>query len=160
MASKKKLNKESAPAPEVPPASEGTVAATKELLPSKSMLDLFKPKGENQKVKRLTLPPVIKPSQVGPGVSIIGKIVDVKKSPVSTYRSMLLIMEHPETKRQFCFPSTAVIHRSLAEHFGIDQEKFEVKKAIGLTLLISGLGKSVTQSGKDVTLFEVGIVED
>lgn len=156
---KSKKSKVEQPTSKVPPASEGTVAPTKELLPSKSMLELFKPANSNQTVKRLTLPPVIKPSQVGPGVSIIGRIVDVKKSPVSTYRSMLLIMDHPESKRQFCFPATAVIHRALAEHFGIDQEKFEVKKAIGLTLLISGLGKSVTQSGKDVTLFEVGIVE-
>lgn len=137
--------------------------------PSAAMLALFAPTGDVQaklaqgKIKRLTLPPIIKPSAVGPGCGFMGTIQDVIDSPVSTYKSRILKMKHP-TGGEFCWPANAVTAGALAQMAGIDRADFDlenpkhVKLVIGRTIIVEGLGPSTTQMGKSVNLFNIAEV--
>jgi hypothetical protein len=146
---------------------EGMILVSREgalpgAIPSaRTLASLFEPASpiDRTKLKKLTLPPIVKPSQVGPGVTISGKITGIAPSPVSTYKSELLKLEH-STGREFCFPLTAVVAKALASHLGAKSaDGVDFKRVIGETVVISGLGAAGHSDGKrTVNLFEVYVL--
>lgn len=136
--------------------------------PSLGMLAIIGAKSdEHTKIKRLTLPPIIKPSQVGIGVAIQGRVIRIVPSPVATYKSELIVMRHESSGQEFCFPATAVIIGALASEQGVDRKAVDLKKSIGLNLIIKGLGvKAMDGKSSDgkrdrtVNLFEVFVIDE
>lgn len=107
---------------------------------------------EGVQAKRLTLPPIIKPREIADGVMVEGKVLKLIPSPISTYKSELLWMQHTSGK-EFLFPVTAIVQRALKTEFGA------VDKSVGATILIRGLGQTRTADGqRTVNLFEVFVV--
>ena len=115
-------------------------------------------------LRRASLPPIVKPSQIAVGVQVTGTIIDVLPSPVATYKGELLLMRHPNGM-EFAFPATAVVEKALrTELVRVKKAKNEkdakLKDAVGITLLLRGLGKKNTADGlRSVNLFEVYFVE-
>lgn len=133
--------------------------------PSLGILSAIQASAESTaKVRRLTLPPIVPPAKVGVGVSVEGTVERVLPSPVATYKSELLVMKHP-SGQEFCFPATAVILGALANEQGVERGKADLKKAVGLHLLIKGLGPKemdgTDSKGKrrTVNLYEVFVLE-
>jgi hypothetical protein len=156
-----KQNETAAPVDNQAPPSGDMLPAVAQPKPSGAMLDIFAASAE-VKLKRLTAPPIIKPSDLTsrPGVAISGEIVGVKPSPVTTYKSELLMFRHASGK-EFAFPATAIVVRALADHFGVEQSKFDLKRAIGLKLAIAGIAKTKTADGqRSLNLLDVALIED
>lgn len=124
-------------------------------------------------IRRLTLPPIVKPLDVAsnPEVAVIGTIRRIVNSPMAQFKSKLLVMDHASGK-QFCFPATAVVvsalYKDLVERKvegvtpGLTGEAREstLENCIGQTIIIKGLGTQLTQDKKrTVNLFEVFIAE-
>ena len=144
---------------EIVKASEAApVAAVRE---ARTLSSVFAPSEQDRKGKitRLSLPPIVKPSEVVPGVTIMGTVLRVIPSPMKQYKSNLLVMSHPNG--QFCWPLNAVTKRALVRYQGGEgDETLDVKKLEGLKLIISGLGTTKTQDGlRTVKLFDIGVVE-
>jgi hypothetical protein len=136
--------------------SEGLVPARR----TYSLAQTFAPQEiEGLTVRRLSMPPIIKPKDIGPGVTISGLVKDIIESPVSTYKSQLLVMAH-HSGTEFCLPITSSIRNSLERGAKTDNEKKkQLQTIIGQTLLVKGMGATKTASGRDVNLFEVFVVE-
>lgn len=130
------------------------------LVPSKAMIELFAaPALIPGKRERITLPPIVKPSQVSAGVSIVGIIQKLIASPIKSFLNDLLLLKHP-SGREYCFPCTAVVKRALESKYGeFTLEKHS--KLVGVTIQIDGLGQTKTVDGKrTVNLFEVSIITE
>lgn len=140
------------------PSSE--VLVKEGLVPERKVYNLaqaFAPAvGSELTARRLSMPPIIKPKDIGPGVCISGLVTGIIDSPVSTYKSQLLVMKH-HSGMEFCLPITAAIRTSLER--GSDTKDKSFDYVIGSTLFVKGMGSTKTASGRDVNLFEVFIVE-
>ena len=127
----------------------------------RSLTSVFAPPTEAGPVKvtRLSLPPIVKPSEVGPGVTIMGTVLRVIPSPMKQYKSDLLVMQHPNG--QFCWPLNAVTKRALSRYREKkDDTELTTQDVEGIKLIISGLGSTKTQDGlRTVKLFDIGVVE-
>lgn len=154
------------PAMETLPARTGTSG------PSATMLAMFAPSADLSaklaagKIKKLTLPPIIKPASVGPGTGFMGKITGIIPSPVATYKSMLLQMTHP-VGGDFCWPANAVTLSALATYIGVDRTEIHLEdkktqaKLIGVTLIVEGLGNTGPREGKRaINLYNIAAVLD
>lgn len=117
--------------------------------------------------KALTLPDIISPAILNEsGSDLFGTVVDVMKSPVSTYKSALLVMENDTSgaKVRFCFPVTAVIARAIRSEFNVSEEAEitdvnEWKAVVGATLLFRPKGTTATKDGeRTVNLFDVHLI--
>lgn len=145
------------------PKKEKKEVNTGQLPPSATITNLFGNPWEGQETKKLSLPPIIKPADLAGNV-IAGTIEGVRSSPVATFKSDLLLMAHPSGTK-FCLPLTAVIKRALATELverghAKKTDEADITKAIGIKLLVRGLGKVATQDKKrTVNLFEIEIVK-
>jgi hypothetical protein len=134
-------------------------------IPAQNLALLFaRAQHEGRKVTRYSLPPIVKPAQVPAGVGISGTIKDIIPSPVSAFKSDLLVLTH-HTGQEFCFPLTAVVKRACLLRCGNKGEKAELTQAnkqslVGQEIEIVGLGQTMTRDGqRRVNLFEIGFVE-
>lgn len=166
---KSKKNSSNIPSAEtLEQATSTTTALVSARGPSPGMISLLAARSiedSGKKVKRLTLPPIVPPAQVGLGVAIEGEVIRVVPSPVATYKSELLVMRHP-TGQEYCFPATAVIIGAFASHQKCDRKDVDLEQTVGLNLIIKGLGPKKMQgtasdgkTQRSVNLFEVFIVE-
>lgn len=163
-----KKNKSNIPTAETLEQATNTTTALAPRGPSAGMISLLTARSiedAGKKIKRLTLPPIVPPAQVGLGVAIEGEVLRVVPSPVATYKSELLVMRHP-TGQEYCFPATAVIIGAFASHQKCDRKDVDLEQTVGLNLIIKGLGpKKMAGTASDgktqrsVNLFEVFIVE-
>lgn len=114
-------------------------------------------------MKALTLPPIVKPSELSvPGQQIVGTIVEFLPSPVTTYKTCLAKLRN-DSGAEFCVPVTAVIGKALKMHKGIksedDASPETFKPAVGLKILIEGDGVTGTLDGqRSVNLFKVFVL--
>lgn len=125
--------------------------------PSKAMLALLG--GANtDKMKRMNMPAMVKPSDVPVGSAISGVIKSVHNSQVSTVKGKLLWMQH-ESGAEFTFPATGVIRNALAP--GVDGEKeltAALEKFVGKTLVAKRLDdKTSAKYKKAMFMFDVFI---
>lgn len=96
------------------------------------MLALFAPRADAggldlSKLERRNQPRMYKPEEVPVGGAVVGGVVKVCDSPVSTVKGKLLWLRH-ESGEEFTFPCTGVIRNALAP--GVDNEK-ELVAALG-----------------------------
>jgi len=122
---------------------------------------------DEKKIKKLTLPPIVKPAEIMGGICIAGEIIDVVDSPVSTYKSKLLKFKH-HSGNEFMFPATAVVKRALntalLEEKKIKQDQITdddvLIRTVGMKIGIRGLSKGKTQKGDDLSLLEIYRIEE
>lgn len=156
MASKKSKSKET---PATPATPETTTAVVKSE-PSPAMLALFAANAERVdklKLERRNLPQMIKPSEVPVGGAIIGEIVKIVDSPVTTVKGKLLWLRH-ENGTEFLFPCTGTIRSALAPGIERDSEKLQtvLEKEIGKIFVAKAQGtKPSKQGGRDMFVFDV-----
>lgn len=135
---------------------------------AKSVLDMLAPQeageGRIPTLERLTLPPIVPPAKVGCGVAIEGTVLRWVESPVTAYRSELLVMRHP-SGQEYCWPVTAVTRGALAAAQKVKRDAVDLDKAVGMHLIIKGLGSKMMPAGEDgrsrsVNLYEVFAVKE
>lgn len=111
------------------------------------------PKG----LKKLTLPPLVKPEQVPIGGILSGEIVGLVNSISSRpdmRESKLLHLAH-ETGQEFLFPLTGTIKKALGGNEGVE-------KAVGQTLFLQRTADGETEKyggKKKVYMFDVYLKE-
>lgn len=113
-----------------------------------------------EKLKLISGGRIVKPSDVGEGVMVRGRVTAIRPSPVKRFKSQILDLEHPSGDL-FSFPVTAVIEASLARHFEVERDKLDLTQAVGLNLVIVGRGKvpCAGDAKKTVNVFDVYIAE-
>lgn len=157
MAKPKKSNK---PAVSETPESAETTTAVARVEASPAMLALFQANNERieqLKLERRNLPQMIKPSEVPVGGAIMGEIIKIVDSPVTTVKGKLLWLKH-ESDQEFLFPCTGVIRSALAPGIERDSEKLQtvLEKEIGKIFIAKAQGtKPSKQGGRDMFMFDV-----
>ena len=132
-----------------------------ELVPaneSKNALTMFAAPGsiDVSKFKRLNMPGMVKPGDVPVGAMVIGILMGVFKSPVSTIKGNLLHLKL-ESGQEITFPATGVIRNALAPGVtGEDEIKKELEKFTGKTLVLVRNGDKQSQKyKKNMFMFDV-----
>lgn len=113
------------------------------------------------KLERRNLPQMVKPDEVPVGAAVVGEIVKIVDSPVSTIKGKLLWMRHA-SGTEFMFPCTGVIRSALAPGIKDDDgEKLKtaLEKEIGKILVAKRQADKVTtkfdKTGKRMFVFDV-----
>jgi translation elongation factor EF-G len=122
--------------------------------PSSAMVALFQAPAnmpDVSKLKRRSLPKLVKPDEVPVGGVVSGEILDVCKSPSSTVKGLVLHLRHA-SGQEFTFPATGTIRQALAPGTKNDDDKLMdiLKKEVGKAFFAKRLedGTTTKYSGK------------
>lgn len=88
-------------------------------------------------LKRISLPPIIKPKEWPLDAVLTGRLVRVLESPNPTFKSQLLCMTAPDGT-EFCLPAVAAIAKALGN----------AADYIGKTLVIKKTGMKTSEQHK------------